>query len=243
MGRVEGKVAIITGGASGLGEADVRLLAAEGARVVITDINEEKGQPLADSLDQDVFFLRHDVSDEQQWIDVIAKTLSRFGSLDVLVNNAGVVIPGDVENTSLQDWNFVHDVCTNGTILGCKHSIPVMNRTGGGSIINISSISSFGGYPALIAYATSKGAVATMTKSVALHCLENDYKIRCNSVHPGRVNTPLLAQAQAGRAAEPGEFPIGETEDVANMVLFLASDESKFVNGAEMVIDGGTVLL
>lgn len=249
MARAAGKIVIITGGASGLGAADARLLVEEGASVVITDVNEADGASLADRLGDRAVFMAHDVRDENQWARVLEETLQRFGRLDVLVNNAGVVVPGTVEHTSLEDWQFVNDVCNTGTFLGCKHAIPAMRDSGGGSIINISSIAPMGGFPQFFAYVAAKGAVRGMTKAIAVHCHRKGYGIRCNSVHPGGIATPMLADSVGGFSAAPEEDarratpPTGQPEDIAHLVLYLASDESLFLNGSELVADGATLLL
>ncbi|MBE0597306.1 MAG: SDR family oxidoreductase [Desulfuromonadales bacterium] len=246
MGRVAGKVAIVTGAASGLGEASARLLVREGARVVLTDINETRGKEVADSLGENAVFMKHDVRDEGQWIAIINRILARFGRLDVLVNNAGVVVVADVEHTSLEDWRFVNEVGTDGTFFGCKHGIAAMRKSGGGSIINMSSLAGIGGYPLVFAYAASKGAIRAMSKSIAVHCAQNRYNIRCNSVHPGGIATPMVqgfikgaATVTSGTEESAAKLfsKLGEPEDVAHMVVYLASDESKFVSGAEFVID------
>ncbi|MBI5896891.1 MAG: glucose 1-dehydrogenase [Desulfobacterales bacterium] len=243
MGRMDGKVTIVTGGAMGIGEATVRLLAREGARVVISDINEEKGQAVAASVGRECLFVRHDVSDESQWVATIEKTLSVFGRLDVLVNNAGIVQVSDVEQTTLADWRAVHAVHMDGVFLGCKHAIPAMRLTGGGSIINMSSTAAINGFAKVFAYSASKGAIRSMTKSIAVHCAQMRYRIRCNSVHPGTVETPLVRQFLESVADDPSvpdyqKNPMmGRAEDVAYMILYLASDESKHVNGAELLID------
>ncbi len=243
MGRMDGKVSLVTGGAMGIGEEIVRFLAREGSKVVITDINEEKGKAVADSLGENALFIRQDVSDENQWIAAIEKTLSVFGRLDVLVNNAGIVHVADVEETTMKDWRTVHAVHMDGAFLGCKHAIPAMRKSGGGSIVNMSSLAAIGGYPKVFAYAASKGAIRSMTKSIAVHCAQMKYNIRCNSVHPGVIETPLVRQFLETVADDPTvpdhqKDPMrGTPDDVANLVLFLASDESKFINGAEMIID------
>ncbi len=245
MGRVEGKVAIVTGGASGLGWADAELLVAEGARVVITDVNTKDGAALAERLGPNALFLEQDVRDEERWKQVIAETVRHFGRLDVLVNNAGVVVVATPEETTLEQFRFANAVMSEGVFLGCKHAIPAMRESGGGSIINMSSIASHLGYPVFFAYSAAKGAVRAMTKSVAVHCQANGYGIRCNSIHPGAVETPMIRQAEGRQEAQDvpdGVLPInsvGAPKDVANLVLYLASDESRFVNGAEFVLDNG----
>lgn len=236
MGRVEGKVSIVTGAAMGIGEAIANLLAREGSTVIISDINEEKGQTLAKKLGTQATFIRHDVSEENQWISAIEQTLSKFGRLDVLVNNAGIVSVADVEQTTLEDWHKVHAVHMDGTFLGCKHAIPAMRKSGGGSIVNISSLSAIGGYPLVFAYTASKGAIRSMTKSIAVHCSQSQYNIRCNSVHPGMIETPLIKEFFSS-APKYQDALLGKPDDVAYMVLYLASDESKFVSGSEFIID------
>lgn len=250
MGRVANKVVIVTGGASGIGEADCRALIAEGARVVITDVDEEKGEKLAGTLGSSALFVSHDVRDEVQWDNVISACASHHGRLDALVNNAGIVKVGTVEDTSLEMWRMVNEVDSTGVFLGCRAAIPLMKKSGGGSIVNISSIASLSGFPQHFAYVAAKGAVRAMTKSIAAHCAREGHKIRCNTIHPGGIATPMFAGAtrdtggKTGRANKPaGSAPIGEPEDVANMVVYLVSDESKFVNAAEFVIDGGLLVL
>jgi 3(or 17)beta-hydroxysteroid dehydrogenase len=239
MGRVEGKVIIVTGAASGLGAADSKLLVREGAQVVMTDINEKAGKALADSLGSAATFVYHDVRDESQWISLIDKTMARFGRLDVLVNNAGVVVFESVETTTPEQWRFVNSVSSDGTYLGCKYAIPAMRKTGGGSIINISSVAAIGGYPLVFAYSAAKGAIRGMTKSIAVHCAQNRYNIRCNSVHPGTIDTPMVADALKALNTDPANYNVGlgKPDDIAYMVLYLASDESRFVNGSEFIID------
>lgn len=243
MGRMDGKVSMVTGGAMGLGEVIVRFLAREGSKVVLSDINEEKGKAVADEIGENVLFIRHDVSDENQWIAAIEKTVSVFGGLDVLVNNAGIVQVADVEETTMEDWRAMHAVHMDGVFLGCKHAVPVMRKAGGGSIVNMSSLAAIGGYPKVFAYAASKGAIRSMTKSIAVLSTQMKYNIRCNSVHPGVIETPLVRQFLESVADDPNlpdyqKDPMrGTPEDVAYMVLYLASDESKFVNGAEFILD------
>ncbi|SEJ76495.1 3(or 17)beta-hydroxysteroid dehydrogenase [Pseudomonas linyingensis] len=246
MGRVAGKVVLITGAASGLGAADARLLAQEGARVVLTDVNEELGREVASSI-PGALFLTHDVRDELRWKEVIAETLAHFGRLDVLVNNAGVVIFGDVENISLEQYRFVNAVMSEGTFLGCKHAIPAMHASGGGSIINISSIGAIKGIGEVFSYAAAKGAILSMTRSVAIHCQDKGYKIRCNAILPGGHETPMTAAALRdidpdSHALSQVKKEMGQPVDVANLVLFLASDESRYINGTQMVIDNAETI-
>ncbi len=249
MGRVEGKVVLVTGAASGLGLADARRLAEEGASVVMTDINEagaEAAAEIARETGADTLFLQHDVSDDARWTEVIAETEARFGGLDVLVNNAGIVIVATPETTTLEQFRLANAVMNEGVFLGCQAALPALKRRGGGAIINMSSVASHLGYPVFFAYTAAKGAVRSMTKSLAVHCQMNGYNIRVNSIHAGAIDTPMIHDSfsQLGMDvpdpdAENPEDPvgIGKPEDVANLVLYLASDESRFVNGAELMID------
>ncbi|AZI35606.1 putative cyclopentanol dehydrogenase [Caenibius tardaugens NBRC 16725] len=249
MGRVEGKVALVTGGGSGLGAADCEMLAREGATVVVTDVRLEPALAVADRIGNGALAMTLDVADEAQWIAVMEEIAARFGRLDVLVNNAGVVLNADVEETSLEQFRWVSSIMTDGVFLGCKHAIPLMNRNQGGSIINMSSTGALLGYPIFFAYSAAKGAVRAMTKSVAVMCQEKGYKIRCNSVHPGSIETPMVQSAE-GRVGNPKHIPDGvlppgtpgHPKDVAALVLFLASDESRFVTGAELVVDNGVTI-
>ncbi len=245
MGRVDGKVALITGAASGLGRADAEVLAREGATVVLTDINEDAGEAAAESIrgaGGNATFLALDVADEEQWQQVIAHIRSEYGRLDVLVNNAGLVIMGNPEECSLETFRKQNAVMSEGVFLGCKHALPLMNESGGGSIINMSSIASHLGYPIYFAYSAAKGAVRAMSKAIAVHCQMNGYKIRVNSLHPGAIDTPMIDQTTSDLGLDNKEalspvVGLGQPEDVANIVLFLASDESRFVNGTEILID------
>lgn len=251
MKRVEGKVALITGAAGGLGAAAARLLAREGARVVVTDRNEAGVHQVAESLGDAGLGLLLDVTREDHWEQALARTVERFGRLDVLVNNAGMGILKDVETLTLEEWRLVHAVNLDGTFLGCKHGIRVMRQSQAkGSIINISSVAGLVGVPGFPSYSSAKGGVRLLTKSVALHCAQKGYGIRCNSIHPGYIETAMVdAIAQASgkpdeaRARLARTIPLGhlgEPDDIANAVLYLASDESKQMTGAELVIDGGT---
>jgi 3(or 17)beta-hydroxysteroid dehydrogenase len=251
MGRVTGKVAIVTGAAQGLGKADCEALVREGATVVLTDILADKGEALAKSLNQQragcAKFLRQDVCDEQRWQEVVAETVKTYGRLDVLVNNAGIVIPATPEATTLEQFRKHMAVMSEGVFLGCKYAIPALHASGGGSIVNMSSVATHLGYPVFFAYSAAKGAVRGMTKSIAVWCQMQKYNIRCNSLHPGAIDTPMVAEANRllGIPAEyytasgPG---LGRPEDVANVVVFLASDESRLINGAELVLDNALTI-
>ena len=249
MGRVDGKVALITGAAKGLGQADAELLATEGAKVVLTDIDDATGRKVASAIGNSAVFITHDVGDEDAWQRVITEAIRTFGRLDVLVNNAGVVSLATVEDESLKQFSFVNRVMSEGVFLGCKHAIPAMAKSGGGSIINMSSVASHLGYPIFFSYSAAKGAVRAMTKSIAVHCQEKGYKIRCNSVHPGSIETPMI-QFALGRPGQPETVPdgvlaagsVGAPKDVANLIVYLASDESRFVTGTEFVIDNGLTI-
>jgi len=249
MGRVQDKVALVTGGASGIGLATAELLAAEGARVVIADIDRAAGERAAATLGPRATFHRLDVTREDDWVAATDAVVRDGGRLDVLVNNAGTVLLKDVETTTLAEWHDLMAVNHDGVFLGCKHAVRVMKERGGGSIINMSSVAGLIGHPALAAYCASKGGVRLLTKSVALHCARRGYNIRCNSVHPSFADTPMLAGMLA-RTDDPARTRIGwsaaaplgrlaHPAEVARTILFLASDESTFTTGAELVIDGG----
>ncbi len=249
MGRVSGKVALITGGASGIGRGCARKLAAEGASIVIADRNAEGGAAVAAELGAPHRFEQLDVTDEDGWARVVAATLAAFGKLDILINSAGIAVWGDVERLSLAQWRHQHAVNSDGTFLGCRAAVVAMKSTGGGSIINLSSVAGLIGVSDAAAYCSSKGAVRMLTKSVALHAARAGYNIRCNSVHPSFIDTPMVEKVVAAapdqkkmRTAVEHAAPLGrlgEVDDVANLVLYLASDESRFVTGAELVVDGG----
>ena len=240
MGRVEGKVALITGGARGLGAADAIALAREGAHVVITDMLD--GTQIANQVGG--LYLPHDVREEAQWADVVDTVRDRYGRLDILVNNAGIMISGNPETTRLEDLRKVFAVAVDGTFLGIKHTLPLLKDGNSGSIINISSITAFRHFPDTLAYASAKGAIRSMTKAVTGYCKTKGYNVRCNSVHPSGIDTPMIHQRIAegpARSANSSSTPspMGKPEDVANMIVFLASEESRYINGAEFVIDDG----
>ena len=251
MGRLEGKTALVTGAASGIGLQTSIRLAEEGALVMMTDINLEEGRQQAEKPGANAAFLKLDITEEEEWISVLDETVKRFDRLDILVNSAGMVLIADVEQITLEDWRKVHAVNLDGTFLGCKHGVRVMKEFGAGSIINLSSVSGMIGGFNLAAYNSSKGAVRMLTKSVALHCARAGYGIRCNSIHPTFIETPMLESMirdspdpEKARQTLVRQVPlrrIGKPDDVANMIVYLASDESTFVTGTEMVIDGGVI--
>jgi 3(or 17)beta-hydroxysteroid dehydrogenase len=248
-GRVAGKVALITGAAIGLGLADAQMLAEEGATVILTDIDAAAGSAAAAQIGASASFMRHDVASEADWAAVMAAVAERHGRLDILVNNAGIVIPGTIEDATLETLRRHLAVHVEACFLGCKAAIPLMAAGGGGSIINMASTSALLGYAAFFAYGAAKGAIRSMSRSIAMHCEQQGYRIRCNTVFPSGIETPMI-QAVAGRPGQPVAVPagvlppnaLGDARDVAAMILFLASDESRFVNGAEFVIDNGTVI-
>lgn len=251
-GRVAGKVAFVTGGASGLGEAMVRLLVAEGARVVIADVSSEHGEALAQDVGEDndkAVFVKLDVTDEAGWDRAMDQTIAYFGKLNILVNNAGIAPPGDMD-MSFDLWRQTLSVNLDGTFLGTRAAIRAIRRCGEtGSIINISSTMGMTAEPTTAAYSASKGGVRSLTKAAAVYCAEHKLPIRVNSVHPGMCLTPLvrnyLAENPEMVESQIASHPIGhlgEPEDIAYGILYLASDESKFVLGSELVIDGGYLM-
>jgi len=251
MARVSNKVALVTGGAKGIGEACALLLAKEGAKVVVSDLDIAAGEKVVKAIKAaggEAIFIQQDVTDEASWPKAIAATVERFGALHVLVNNAGIAIPGSAVEATLADWRKTMAVNLDAVFLGTKYAIPAMTGKNG-SIINISSIEGIVADPNLAAYNASKGGVRIFTKSAALHCGKNGLKVRVNSVHPGYIWTPMvedyvksIGDVAEGRAALDSLHPIGHVGDVMDVaygVLYLASDESKFVTGSELVIDGG----
>ncbi|MFT5604066.1 MAG: 3(or 17)beta-hydroxysteroid dehydrogenase, partial [Paracoccaceae bacterium] len=199
MDRVKGKVCIVTGAASGMGKADAIRLAAEGGKVVLTDLNEKDGQAVADQIGENAIFVKHNVTSESDWQAVVSAAVEKFGGLDVLVNNAGMMTMGSVVDCTLEDYRRVNAVNSEGVFLGCKTAIPAMEVSGnGGSIINMSSVAALHGMSFIAAYSASKGAVAALTKSVALYCREQRNGIRCNSIHPDGVKTPMVFKVATG---------------------------------------------
>ncbi|SAL32825.1 3-alpha-hydroxysteroid dehydrogenase [Caballeronia udeis] len=243
MGRVNGKVVIVTGAARGMGAAHARRLVEEGAKVMLTDVLDAEGEATASSLGESARYLHHDVTKEGEWQRVIDETEEAFGPVSVLVNNAGIAAYTPIELMEESDYRRIIDVNQISVFLGMKSVISSMKRAGGGSIINMSSVSGLVGTGYAVAYTASKFAVRGMSKSAAIELAPHN--IRVNSVHPGLINTPMTAQTPESEAAI-GRFiagtPVrraGEPDEVANIVLLLASDESRFSTGAEFVVDGG----
>ena len=253
--RLENKVALVTGAARGIGEAIARAFAAEGATVHVTDIDEAGASAVAASLGEPARAMRLDVRDEQAWRDVTKSILRSHGRLDIVVNNAGITgfegepVAHDPENATLEAWRAVHETNLDGVFLGCKYAIRAMRATGTGSIINISSRSGIVGIPAAAAYASSKAAVRNHTKSVALYCAGEGMTVRCNSIHPAAVLTPMWEpmlgtgpEREANMAMFVQDTPLrrfGTPEEVAAIAVLLASDESAYITGAEFNVDGG----
>lgn len=250
-GRLDGRLALVTGGAMGLGKADCERLAAEGAHVIVTDREVELAHRVADAIGGDAMAL--DVTSEDQWIDVMRAVEERHGGLDILVNNAGNVIFENIEECSLDHFKLHLDIHVIGTFLGCKYALPLMkhrhkvNGGGGSSIINMASTAALMGYGTIPAYTAAKGGISSMTRSIAMHCQDEGYGIRCNALAPGGIETPMV-MGVSGRAGEtPLEIPagplpsdaLGDPRDVAAAVLFLASDDARFLNGLTIPVDNG----
>ncbi|HEY8547458.1 MAG TPA: glucose 1-dehydrogenase [Acidimicrobiales bacterium] len=238
-GRLDGKVALISGGARGQGEAEARRFVAEGAQVVIGDILEDEGAAVAGSLGDACTFVRLDVTDEASWAAAVATAEERYGPVSVLVNNAGILGFGAVDRIKRADYERILQVNLVGVLLGMQAVTPSMERAGGGSIVNISSTSGLQGLPFVAAYGSSKWAVRGLTKSAAIDLGHRG--IRVNSVHPGGIDTPMIA-GTPGDAPYYKRLPVprmGTPEEVANAVLFLASDEASYITGAELAVDGG----
>ncbi|NMG00101.1 SDR family oxidoreductase [Aromatoleum toluolicum] len=244
MGRLNDKVVLVTGGASGVGREDVLLMAREGATVVLTDCNVDAGEALAKEVGDHAMFLRHDVSSEADWQAVMAAVEARFGRLDAVVNNAGILESASLEEATLEHWQRIQRINADSCFLGCKYGVLALKERGG-SIVNMASVSSWLPVDGYAAYSASKAAVGAVTRAAALHCRKRGYSVRVNSVHPDGIYTPMMqasapgvdpkymlfdpARNRGGRACMPNE--------IANVVLFLVSDESRFVSGAEIRVD------
>jgi len=253
--RCEGKLALVTGGAQGLGRAHCIRLAQEGARVLATDINGGGAQETADMINAELgdgtaFAIAHDVTDPAQWQAAVDAARDNLGGLNVLVNNAGIGVGGNIEDCSFDDWKRCYSVNVDSIFHGCQKALPLMREHAPGSIINISSIAGLIASDTMPAYNSTKAAVWMLSKSIALHCAKKNMQIRCNSVHPTFVDTPILDGTAKAHALDkkvlmeklarqiPLKF-VGEPNDIANAVVYLASDESRFMTGAEIKLDGG----
>lgn len=252
MGRIVGKIALVTGAGSGIGKGIAKVLAKEGAKVIVADLNPKGGEEVVEEIRKaggKACFLSLNVAKEDEWKKTMAAIKEHDGRLDIVVNNAGIAFDGTIESTSLEEWRRVQSINLDGVFLGTKYAVELMrelNGGEGGSIVNMCSSSALVGIPNLAAYGSSKGGVKMLTKSAALHCARNGYKIRINSVCPGYIQTPLVDElTRTDKAAYQHLVDIhpvghlGTPEDVAYGVLYLASDESKFVTATELVIDGG----
>lgn len=246
--RVAGKVAIVTGASRGVGRADVELLSREGATVIMTDINAEVGEQVAEEIGGNTRFVKQDVSDEAGWQSLIELVEKEYGRLDILVNNAAVLQMADVKAETLEGWRRIQAINSESIFLAIKYALPLMEKSGGGSIVNMSSSSALFGMPQFAAYSASKAAVRGLTQSVAVYCQKAGNKVRCNTIHPDGIATPMameiaekspvLDQDKAEQAASYMCMP----EDVSNTVLFLASDESRHINGAAIRLDNSATI-
>jgi NAD(P)-dependent dehydrogenase (short-subunit alcohol dehydrogenase family) len=252
MGRVDKKIALVTGAAQGLGAAIATMLANEGAKVALSDIKIDGARDVANEINSEhpdsAIAIKQDVADEAGWQRVLQQIISELGGLNILVNNAGIGSIASVEDETYENWRRVHEVDLDSVFLACKYAVPLIAESGGGSIINISSISGIIAGHNLAAYNSAKAAVRHLSKSVALHCARAGNNVRCNSVHPVFIDTPILDGMAQGENREAAleklgrQIPIGrvgQPDDVAYAVLYLASDESNFVTGSEIKVDGG----
>jgi 3(or 17)beta-hydroxysteroid dehydrogenase len=249
LSALTNKTFLITGGVSGIGAATARIAHGRGANLVLTDLNEDAGKAIVKELGERALFLRHDVTKEAEWISAVAEAKKRFGKLDGILNSAGVGRVAAIEDCSLEEFRFVNAVNATGTFLGCKHGVLAMKETGGGSLVNISSVLGLRGMNGAPAYCASKGSVRLLSKSVAMHCAAMRYNIRCNSVHPGWIETPMVTP-RIERSSDPEQtrarmekmHPIGrlgKPEEIGALCVFLLSDEASLITGAEFVGDGG----
>ena len=250
MSGVTDKVILVTGAASGLGLADAQVLIEQGAQVIMTDIDADRGSELAAQFG--AMFLPQDVADELRWSEIMDAVKAEYGHLDGIVNNAGIAPIADIETTTTDMWRKTLAIHLDGTYFGCQAAIKLMKESGGGSIVNMSSTAALVGIPDYLAYSAAKGGIRAMTKAIAVHCRRAKLRIRCNSVHPGSINTPMVQNAvkqlmdidlDDNAEKKRKAMGIGEPRDVAYMVAYLLSDESKHVNGTEMVIDNADTVI
>jgi len=251
MGRLQGKIALITGGASGLGRAIVERYIAEGATVIIADVDNLGGETLAKELGENATYQTLDVTSEEAWISAMDRITQVQGRLDILVNNAGITTVGTIESLSLADFRTMLDIDLIGVFLGCKHVVGPM-KAQGGSVINMASMCGIRADAGLVGYNAAKAGVTMLTKSVALHYAREKYGMRCNSIHPGAIHTPILEKVMAqvsdpkalydGWVAGHPVGRLGRPEEIAGMAVYLASDEASFATGGEFVVDGGSSL-
>lgn len=250
MSGVTDKVILVTGAASGLGLADAQVLIEQGAQVIMTDIDADRGSELAAQFG--AMFLPQDVADELRWAEIMDAVKAEYGRLDGIVNNAGIAPIADIETTTTDMWRKTLAIHLDGTYFGCQAAIKLMKESGGGSIVNMSSTAALVGIPDYLAYSAAKGGIRAMTKAIAVHCRRAKLRIRCNSVHPGSINTPMVQNAvkqlmdidlDDNAEKKRKAMGIGEPRDVAYMVAYLLSDESKHVNGTEMVIDNADTVI
>ena len=245
MNRVAGKIALVTGGASGIGAATCRSLSAEGATVYVADINVEGGEAIAGEIGGS--FVELDVTRELAWEAAIARVEQDHGRLDILVNNAGISPHDNFETLDMEGWDHIMDIVLRGPALGCKHGLRLLKNSEAGAIVNLSSIAGMIGSSGYASYGAAKAGVRNMSKSVALLCAERGYKVRSNSIHPGSIHTPILdddkrKHGEKAITSRERAIPLkrlGRPEEVANAVLFLASDEASFITGTELIVDGG----
>lgn len=253
MGRCDGKIIYITGGSSGIGRESAAWLVREGAKVALADINEAAGKEAAAPFGDKAIFLKHDVTREADWAAGLEAARKHFGKLDMVVNCAGVVVTGNPVDMSLDDWNRVFRINVDGSFLAGKHAIPVLAANGGGQLIQFCSIASYSASPALVGYCASKAAVRSLMRSQAKYCKEAGNGVRVNGIFPGPILTPMTNNVLDGAMGQgahtqfkPGQVSpfgvLGAAEDIAAGVMFLASPESKYANGTELVLDGGTTL-